>query len=152
MFICQAKYKQMFLYGVIMSFGSRLKEVRKHFNLTQKDCASKLKITQVSVINYEKNNRFPDSRLLTLIHKSFKIDMTWLLAGEGCMFGDREQENVTNVTAYKMGDIVELISGSKPMTIIQADPKEVTCAWPNANDDLQTATFPVGAVKRIKEK
>ena len=69
-----------------MVLGFRLKAVRKHFGLTQKLFASKLKITKLTIINYEKGSSVPDSKLLYLIHKTFKINLHWLLTGEGEMY------------------------------------------------------------------
>ncbi|MCK5051930.1 MAG: helix-turn-helix domain-containing protein [Candidatus Cloacimonetes bacterium] len=81
-----------------MSLGNRLKAVRKHFNLTQTVFASKLNITKVTIINYEKGNRYPDSKLLNLIQKLFKINLHWLLTGEGEMFiTDREAESTDDI-------------------------------------------------------
>ena len=83
------------------------------------------------------------------MYELYSVDLAWLIIGEGNMFGVGDKVSNNKKNLFNVGDIVGLISGSKPMTIIQANPKEVTCTWSNANDDLQTTKFPIMAIKKI---
>lgn len=68
-----------------MSIGSRIKQLRVHFNLTQKELADKLKISQSNLAKIETDVSKPSFDLLTNIMNIFHIDGHWLLTGEGEM-------------------------------------------------------------------
>ena len=108
-----------------MSFGSRLKVVRKKFNLTQKDFATKLKITKASVINYEKGNRFPDSRLLSLIHKTYNIDINWILTGRGEMFFKSISKSKSEKLLNKEEQTEKINKLSKQINKLKAENKKL---------------------------
>lgn len=78
----------------------RLKEVRKSQKLTQADFANKLGVSVNNIINYENGRRIPSSAAIQNIVRTFNVNETWLLTGEGEMLGSvtREQE-IASITA-----------------------------------------------------
>lgn len=72
----------------------RIKLIRKNFNLTQQEFADKLGISKQNIVNYECRSKIPSQSAVTNICRTFSVNETWLLTGEGEMFApaDREQE------------------------------------------------------------
>ncbi len=93
-----------------MGFGNRLKAVRKHASLTQKEFAAKLNVTDISVINYEKGKRHPDTKFLELLEQTFSINLHWLLTGEGEMF-ITERKTVSTENVHIMPIEAEIAAG-----------------------------------------
>jgi transcriptional regulator with XRE-family HTH domain len=60
--------------------GARITQVRSR--ITQGKFADSLGIHKNTLIRYEKEERLPDSEVLTLIHKIYGVDLAWLLTGE----------------------------------------------------------------------
>ncbi|MFW5788183.1 MAG: cobalamin-dependent protein [Halanaerobiales bacterium] len=60
-------------------FGSRLRKLRKEFNLRQKDLAADLGLAQTTIANYEKNARFPNQKILTQIADYFEVSLDYLV-------------------------------------------------------------------------
>ncbi len=71
-------------------FDQRLKEIRKHFRLTQGEFAEKLGIGQSAYSNYESGIREPSITMISTIVTQFSINSTWLLTGTGEMFTRKE--------------------------------------------------------------
>ena len=61
-----------------MSFGSRLREVRKLRGMSQQELADELKISINSVANYERGTSFPKESLITDIIRFFGLDPNFL--------------------------------------------------------------------------
>jgi transcriptional regulator with XRE-family HTH domain len=60
--------------------GARITQVRSR--VTQGKFADSLGIHKNTLIRYEKEERLPDSELLTRIYEVYGVDPTWLLTGE----------------------------------------------------------------------
>ncbi|MGA7955226.1 MAG: S24 family peptidase [Gloeobacterales cyanobacterium] len=60
--------------------GARITQVRSR--ITQGKFADSLGIHKNTLIRYEKEERLPDSEVLTLLYKIYGVDPTWLLTGE----------------------------------------------------------------------
>lgn len=63
-------------------FGKFIAELRKEKNMTQKDLANKLKITDKAISKWERGLGFPDIVLLKPLSEIFKVSITELLNGE----------------------------------------------------------------------
>ncbi|WP_167628601.1 helix-turn-helix domain-containing protein [Listeria valentina] len=61
------------------SFGKRLKSLRKKKNLTQKELAEKLKISQVTISKYENDIIEPDNSNLNKLAEIFDTTIDYLL-------------------------------------------------------------------------
>lgn len=67
--------------------GERIRLIRKHNRLTQLEFGRRLGCSKSSIINYERNNRSPDTIFLVKLLKEFNVNSNWLLLGTGNMFG-----------------------------------------------------------------
>lgn len=68
-----------------MTFGERLKELRKENNMTQQEFADKLRIKRPTIANYEADRVEPSSSVIGGICREFKVNEIWLRTGEGEM-------------------------------------------------------------------
>ena len=65
--------------------GKRIKELRKSFNLTQEEFASRLPISRAHLSNLERSDRHPSKLLLLAIQSAFGVTEDWLVRGRGPM-------------------------------------------------------------------
>lgn len=72
----------------------RLKQIRKHFHLTQEDFADRLGIKRSAISNYEIGRNEPIDAVVSLICREFNVNERWLRTGEGEMFDQREENAV----------------------------------------------------------
>ena len=63
------------------TLSDRIKFVRG--SLTKVEFARALGINRNTLLNYETNKLFPSFEKLQKIHKTFKVNINWLLSGEG---------------------------------------------------------------------
>ena len=61
------------------TFGERLKELRKSKNMTQKDFAIILHVTERAYQNYEMNSSTPNYKLLLTIADYFNVSLDYLV-------------------------------------------------------------------------
>ncbi|WP_432663193.1 helix-turn-helix transcriptional regulator [Wukongibacter baidiensis] len=64
------------------SIGERIKHLRKTNNLTQKEFAKLINLSQGRLSELEKDKTKPSSETLISIYQQFKISINWLLTGE----------------------------------------------------------------------
>ena len=68
-----------------MSVGSRIKEVRDFYGLTQQEFADRLRIKRGAVANYELERNAPIDAVISLICREFNVREAWLRDGTGEM-------------------------------------------------------------------
>jgi len=68
-----------------MSIGERLKELRKHFGLTQSEFGTRIGLGQTAIGMYETGKRNIDDRTTLLICKEYHVNKEWLQDGIGNM-------------------------------------------------------------------
>lgn len=66
--------------------NNRIKQIRKSFNLSQKEFGERLGITDTAISKIEKGFNSPSDQTIKLICKEFNIDYYWLTEGTGEMF------------------------------------------------------------------
>ncbi|WP_122639869.1 helix-turn-helix domain-containing protein [Romboutsia sp. Marseille-P6047] len=66
----------------------RLRELRKLKNLSQKEFGEKINISQSQIASYENGARNIPNRVIKDISKVYRVNESWLIAGEGDMFID----------------------------------------------------------------
>ena len=85
-----------------MTFGERLKELRKYKNMTQQEFSDKLKIKRPTIANYEADRVEPSSAVIACICREYGVNEIWLRSGGGGMLqAMREDEELA---AY-LGDV-----------------------------------------------
>ncbi|MBC7954223.1 MAG: helix-turn-helix transcriptional regulator [Rhodospirillaceae bacterium] len=80
---------------MIETIGSRLRSVRG--KMSQDEFAGHLSVHKETVGKYERNLMQPGSDVLVRLHQNWRVDINWLLTGEGD----------TNVPAGTSGDLNE---------------------------------------------
>lgn len=68
-----------------MSVGSRIKEVRDFYGLTQQKFAERTKTKQSTVATYESGRNIPSDAVISLICREFNVREAWLRDGTGEM-------------------------------------------------------------------
>lgn len=63
-------------------FGKFIKELRKEKNMTQKELAEKLYLTDKAISKWERGLSFPDITILNSISEIFNVSVTEILNGE----------------------------------------------------------------------
>jgi transcriptional regulator with XRE-family HTH domain len=64
----------------------RIKQIRKLLNISQRDFAKKVYISQTLLGDIELGNRNINDRTIELIVNGFNVNKNWLLTGKGKMF------------------------------------------------------------------
>lgn len=86
---------------------NRIKEVRKHYKLTQTEFGERIGVKGNTVTGYETGIRSPSDSIIVSICREFNVDETWLRTGEGSMF-------VPKTLYQEMGEIVQAASRVDP--------------------------------------
>jgi transcriptional regulator with XRE-family HTH domain len=80
-----------------LNIQNRLKEVRKHFDMTQTDFANIFGLKQGHYSKYELGQLELSTSMLVTINQKFNIDIHWLLTGIGSMFYVTGAEHTPNL-------------------------------------------------------
>ena len=86
-----------------MTFGERIKELRKYKNMTQQEFADKLKIKRPTIANYEADRVEPSSAVIAGICREYGVNEIWLRSGEGDMLQAMNEDE--ELAAY-LGDVM----------------------------------------------
>jgi transcriptional regulator with XRE-family HTH domain len=96
-----------------VTIGERLKQLRKHENLTQAEFANKIKLTHSIVSLIESGKRQITDQSLHIICLTFGVNENWLLTGVGEMFDNEsdppELENLVEICRQLDKDTVRQI-------------------------------------------
>ena len=65
-----------------LKFGSFIKELRKEKNMTQKELAEKIGLTDKAISKWERGLSFPDITMLSSLAEVFDVDVSEILNGE----------------------------------------------------------------------
>lgn len=63
-------------------FATRLAILRKEHDMSMKEFAKAIKISQAAVSRYESGERAPELHILIKIAKAFKVSLEWLTGGD----------------------------------------------------------------------
>lgn len=87
----------------------RLKELRDHFNLTQKDFGKKLNLSISQISSYETGHRNIPDRTISDICRIFKCNKNWLVDGVGEMIAsdidELDVEEETKIALKKLNEL-----------------------------------------------
>jgi transcriptional regulator with XRE-family HTH domain len=93
-----------------MAIGDRIKTIRGE--LTQFEFAKRIQVDKATVSTWETTNAYPKGDILERIHQEFKVNINWLLTGEGepHLIKDKSVGSVReNEAPYLTGDELALI-------------------------------------------
>lgn len=105
---CQEKIYARLIFTLfsMMTFGERLKKVREGLRLDQKAFGMAIGVAGRDTISrWERGLGFPSADILTVMRQQYRINIDWLIGGEGQpVIGDRIQEK----ESAKQGKVVAI--------------------------------------------
>lgn len=98
------------------TIGKRIKEIRKSFNLTQKDFAKPLGISYGHVSNLEKDKDAPSKALIKLISSEYEIEEDWIINGSDDPEDDSFKHRIKKYSPYETGwiELDDILCTSPP--------------------------------------
>lgn len=75
-----------------ISFGLRIRELRKTLEMTQNDFAVRIGLTQNTITKYETGLRSPSNQIVISICREFNVNEDWLRTGNGNMFNPMSED------------------------------------------------------------
>jgi len=75
--------------------GSRIKEIRKHLRLTQKELAQNLDVSHGYISDIEKGKKNLGIHVLEKLFERFNVNISYLFEGKGEYFSKTEKEKTT---------------------------------------------------------
>lgn len=117
--------------------NERIKELRKHLNLTLEEFGKKVGVTKAAIGRIEKGERSVTDQMFLSICREFNVNEEWLRTGEGEMFTLQEDEEAAYVselledTENPLYDLIKAImktytqTGEKEKAIIKAFAKDL---------------------------
>ncbi len=87
-----------------MAISERIKELRKHLNLTQTEFGDKIGLKQNTVGQMESGSRRVTERTIILICEKFNVNKVWLIEGRGEMFESADMEFERAVDRVMFGE------------------------------------------------
>lgn len=87
--------------------NERLKQMRKHFKITQKELAEKIGISKRSIEMYESGDRDIPSMTAKEISRVFGISYEWLAFGDGEMFAENDDNVAQAIVDAIMPDATD---------------------------------------------
>ena len=76
--------------------NSRIKEIRKHYNLTLEKFGDRLGLTKSTLSLIESGKRNPQEQTLRLICQEFSVSYAWLKEGIGEMIIQEDEDDAVN--------------------------------------------------------
>ena len=117
--------------------NERIRELRKHLNLTLEEFGKKVGVTKAEIGRIEKGERSVTDQMFLSICREFGVNEEWLRTGEGEMFSLQEDEEAAYVaellddTDNPLYDLIKAImktysqTGEKEKAIIKAFAKDL---------------------------
>lgn len=117
--------------------NERIRELRKHLNLTLEEFGKKVGVTKAAIGRIEKGERSVTGQMFLSICREFNVNEEWLRTGEGEMFTLQEDEEAAYVaellddTDNPLYDLIKAImktysqTGEKEKAIIKAFAKDL---------------------------
>lgn len=81
-----------------MLIHERIKQVRAAIGLSQSKFAERMAISSSYLAEIELNNKTASERIIRLLVSEFKVDDTWLRTGEGVMFSEGMDAQLSRIT------------------------------------------------------
>lgn len=72
--------------------NERIKKLRKHLDLTQREFGERLGVKQNTIAQYEMGRNTPIDSVISLICREFNVNEEWLRYGTGEMFIELDKE------------------------------------------------------------
>ena len=103
--------------------GSRIKELRKQNNLTQKQLGDMVNVTKVSICCYENGTRLPSLEVLEDLSEIFKVTTDYLLGKDIFVVSDNDENYSKKISKEELLFLKEIKKYDKIHESIITDPK-----------------------------
>ena len=105
-----------------MSFSERIKKLRKHLGLSQKDFGEKIGVGTSHISQWERELSMPSSKALIGM-ANLGVNINWLLIGDGEMIMERlfSQESEGLFSEKQLKQIERLIDGRIDKGLLEKD-------------------------------
>ncbi len=84
--------------------NERIRELRKHLNLTMEAFGSRIGVSKSTISNIENGNREATEHMIKSICREFGADYMWLTSGEGEMFVESDDEFFDRIDRIMAGE------------------------------------------------
>ncbi|MBN2461125.1 MAG: helix-turn-helix domain-containing protein [Candidatus Cloacimonetes bacterium] len=106
-----------------MSLGERLQQLLLKLDLSQIGLARALGTSNVVVNRYINNKTMPDYNFLRKLGSSFRVNINWLLTGDGPIFAGEEITNIGNRQYYNL-PVIAAVSCGSPQEVLEAEAED----------------------------
>ena len=83
-------------------YSEKVKQIRLKLNLSVAKMADKIGIPQRTITGYERAERMPSIEFLAQCCKILNINANWFITGQGDMFNNTQQFNLSSTLAVKL--------------------------------------------------
>ena len=97
------------------TIGERIRRLRKHYNLNQKDFAKRITMSYGHISNIENGKDYPSDAIIKLLIIEYGTNETWLRTGEGNMLNNSEYNDYSSLTESSLTaeqELIELLKNS----------------------------------------
>ena len=84
--------------------NERIRELRKHLNLTMEAFGSRIGVSKSTISNIENGNREATEHMIKSICREFGADYMWLTTGEGEMFVESDDDFYERIDRIMAGE------------------------------------------------
>lgn len=84
--------------------NERIRELRKHLNLTMEAFGSRIGVSKSTISNIENGNREATEHMIKSICREFGVDYMWLTSGEGEMFVESDDDFFERIDRIMAGE------------------------------------------------
>ena len=84
--------------------NERIRELRKHLNLTMEAFGSRIGVSKSTISNIENGNREATEHMIKSICREFGADYMWLTSGEGEMFVESDDDFFERIDRIMAGE------------------------------------------------
>lgn len=121
----------------------RMKLLRKDLELTQKEFASRLGVTNAHISRIEKELTRPSSALIKLICKTYQVSELWLLQGKEPMYAEDEmvwEDSVMQKSSHSFNKLYQS-GGLTQILAIQLEELYFDIISPPTPDEAETKDY-----------
>ena len=94
------------------TIGSRIKEIRNLYNLTQKEFGEKIHISYAHVSGIEADKKIPSDSVIKLICMVFNVSEKWLRRGEGSKIIIEDEHVIESFFENKENPLLKIIKNA----------------------------------------
>ncbi len=101
--------------NIMSTIGERIRKLRKHYNLNQKDFAKRITMSYSHISNIETGKDKPSDAIIKLLIIEYGTNETWLRTGEGNMLNNSEYNDYSSLTESSLTaeqELIELLKNS----------------------------------------